>query len=202
MFWGAPFNTYIIAKIYKRALAYKFLIIDNIQVDEYSGFVHFQVFLHIEPLLGVDVRFQNYSLMENDTGSRQIMQLLHVDGARHSKSSTSPDVLQLWQFGICLFRGWKWTLTKPLKLFGSEEIPPYVHPELHACKMLISSLILENSNSKWSWFRTGSYFHHHKVEHEIDEIFYQSKPHDMGTHWKALRYRFNDIIILFTGRSF
>jgi hypothetical protein len=38
-----------------------------------AGFAHFQAFVHTQPLLGVDVRFQIYYLMENDTGSHQIM---------------------------------------------------------------------------------------------------------------------------------
>jgi hypothetical protein len=57
-------------------------ILDNVHVDEYKQDVcHFQAFEHNELLLGVDVMFQNYSLMENDIGSLQIM-------ARHSESLT------------------------------------------------------------------------------------------------------------------
>jgi hypothetical protein len=57
------------------------------------GFVHFWP-SGIEPLLFVDVLFQDYSLMENDAGSHQIMPWL--DGVRHSESSAG----NIWR------RGW------------------------------------------------------------------------------------------------
>jgi hypothetical protein len=48
--------------------------LDNNQVDENKqDSAHFQAFGHIEPLLGEDVIFHNYPLMENDTGSHRIM---------------------------------------------------------------------------------------------------------------------------------
>jgi hypothetical protein len=48
-----------------------------------AGFAYFRTFGHIELLLGVNVRFQNYSLMQNDTRTHQIMPWLDVT---HSES--------------------------------------------------------------------------------------------------------------------
>jgi hypothetical protein len=49
--------------------------IDNFQVDKHNKQICKDLaFGLIELLLGVDVISQNYSLMENDAGSHQIMQ--------------------------------------------------------------------------------------------------------------------------------
>jgi hypothetical protein len=46
--------------------------IDNFQFDESAGFAQLRAFAHSEPLSGVDVTYQNYSLIEKDTQSHQI----------------------------------------------------------------------------------------------------------------------------------
>jgi hypothetical protein len=51
-----------------------------------AGFAHFRAFEHIEPILGLDVIFQNYSLVENDTES--LTPDYAMTGWHHSESST------------------------------------------------------------------------------------------------------------------